>query len=175
MATTVFAPHFQDNGFSAIDAAKYQSLLMLMVAVAKLVCGLVYDRIGGKALGVICIVFAAIGQWCLAYVSDPTLAYIYVIIFSIGTTMMTVAIPLITSSIFGTETSASIMGAVLGIASFGGVISQPAINLLAEALGSYGPIFRVAALLNIALVVLLLIICWMFGKKEREYRKNIGM
>lgn len=170
----VFVPHFQDHGYSAMDAAKYQSVYMLTLAIGKLLCGWVSEKIGGKALGVICVLCAVIGQLWMTDLSNPILAYVAVAVFSISMTMTSVAVPLITESVFGTETSTSILGTILGVSSFATVISAPVTNVCYDLIGSYNPVFLVAAIVNVAMIGLMFVIFHMFGKKEKEYRKIIA-
>ena len=167
----VLVPFFRDKGYSSMDAAKYQSVFMFSLAITKLLCGWISEKIGGKALGIICVACAAIGQWGLGSFSDPVLSYVFVIIFSAALTMTSVTLPLLTGSVFGMETSTGIMGMILGMASLGGLLGEPITNLCYDAIGSYSPIFRVAAVVDVLIIGLLLVTFRMFGSKEKQFRK----
>ena len=171
ITSAVLVPFFRDNGYSSVAAAKYQSVYMFSLAITKLLCGWVSEKIGGKALGIICVACAAVGQFGLAGVAGPGLAYIFVVIFSVSLTMTSVTLPLLTQSVFGTETSTSIMGMILGVASFGGLIGEPVSNWCHDIMGSYTPVFRLAAVMDIVVIGLLLVVFWIFGVKEKQYKK----
>lgn len=171
ITSSVIVPFFRDNGYSSVDAAKYQSVYMFSLAITKLLCGWVSEKIGGKALGVICVACAAVGQFGLAGMTDPGLAYVFVVVFSVALTMTSVTLPLLTQSVFGTETSTGIMGIILGVASFGGLVGEPITNWCHDIMGSYNPVFRLAAVLDIVVIGLLLVVFWWFGIQERRYKK----
>lgn len=171
-ASNVLVPHLQDKGYSPMEAARYQSVYMLALAVTKLLCGWVSEKIGGKALGVICVICAVTGLWMLTDLSSPALTYITVAIFSVSLTMTSVTVPLLAESVFGTETSTSILGTILGISSLASVVAAPVANVCYDALGSYDPVFKVSAIINVAMIGLMLVIFRMFGKKEKEYRRS---
>ena len=142
------------------------------MAVTKLICGWVSEKIGGKALGAICVAAAAAGLWLLTDLSSSAVTYITVIIFSVALTMTSVTVPLLSEAVFGTETSASVLGTILGISSLGRVFSSPITNICHDATGSYDPVFKISVAVTLAMLVVLFIIFRMFGKKEKEYRKN---
>ncbi len=172
LTSSVFVPYFQDSGYSAMAAARYQSIYMYSLAIAKLLCGWASEKIGGKAVGILCIVCAAVGQWCLADVSDSVMAFVMVAVFSVSMTLTSVSIPLLTEAIFGTETSTSITGTVLGVTSFSGIVAAPISNMCYDTIGSYSPVFQAAAIVDVAMIGLLFVICRMFGVKEKQYRKK---
>lgn len=171
-ASNVIVPHLQDKGYTPMEAARLQSVYMLALAVTKLLCGWISEKIGGKALGVICIGCAVAGLWMLTDLSSSALAYLAVMIFSVSLTMTSVTVPLLTESVFGTETSTSILGTVLGVSSLASVVASPVTNICYDMLGSYDPIFKVTAIVNLAMIGLMLVVFRMFGKKEKEYRKS---
>ncbi len=170
--SAVLVPHLQDKGYTAMEAAQFQSVYMFALAVTKLLCGWVSERIGGKALGAICVASAAAGLWLLTDLSSPAVTYITVIIFSVALTMTSVTVPLLCESVFGTETSAGVLGTILGISSLGSVFSSPITNICHDATGSYDPVFRISVAVTLAMLVVLFVIFWMFGKIEKKYRKS---
>lgn len=171
-ASNVIVPHLQDKGYSPMEAARLQSVYMLALALTKLLCGWVSEKIGGKALGVICVGCAVVGLWMLTDLSSLVWAYMTVVVFSASLTMTSVTVPLLTESVFGTETSTSILGTILGISSLASVVAAPITNICYDMLGSYDPIFRVTSIINVAMIGLMLVIFWMFGKKEKEYKNS---
>lgn len=173
-ASSVLVAHFQDKGYSAMEAAQFQSVYMLVLAGIKLLGGWVSEKIGGKALGVISTVGAVAALLMLTDVSTPLIAYAAVSFLSLAITMTSVTVPLLTESVFGTETTTGILGIILGVSSLASVFSVPISTLCHDMVGSYDPAFKISALVTTLMLAVLFVIFRMFGKKEKEYRKNIA-
>ena len=169
MASSVLVPHFQDNGYSPEEAARYQSVYMFFLAITKLLCGWVSEKIGGKALAVICMACAALGLLGLSDLSSPIVAYAAVIAFSVGLTMTSITIPLLSEAVFGFQTSTNVVGLLISMGTLASTVSSPISNFCFDAIGSYNPVFRVVAVVELGLIGLLFAIFWMFGKKEKAY------
>lgn len=169
MASGVLVPHFQDNGYSPEAAAQYQSVYMLLLAVAKILCGWVGEKIGGKSLTVACMICAVIGLWGLSDLANPTMAYVYVVFFSIGITMTTITLTMLSEAVFGFQTGIAVTGLLFSMVNVAGMISSPVGNYCFDAIGSYNPVFRVVAVMELGLIGLLFVIFYMFGKKEKAY------
>lgn len=172
-AGSVLVAHFQDKGYTAMEAAQFNSVYMLVLAGIKLLGGWVSEKIGGKALGVICTGGAVVALLMLTDASTPALAYVAVAFLSLGITMTSVTVPLLAESVFGTETSSGVLGIILGVSSLASVFSVPMSTLCHDMVGSYDPVFKISAGVTMGMVVLLFVIFHMFGKKEKEYRKNM--
>ena len=168
--SSVINPHFQDNGYSATAAANYDSVLMLTLAFFKLLMGWVSDRFGAKPVAILCLSFSAIGQWLLSNVSDPTLSYVAVVLFSIGLCLTTVAIPLIALPLFGTRGSAEINGIIIGMVSLASLITPPICNFIYDKIGTYSPSFKVAAVLEVFLIGIYFI---MFAMASKDRKKEL--
>ncbi|MBR7122958.1 MAG: MFS transporter [Oscillospiraceae bacterium] len=173
---TVLNPHFQDNGYSQTAAASYSSMLMLIVAFVKLLLGWISDRYGAKLVALMCLGCAAVGQWMLSDVSNPVLSYIGVGLFAVGLCLTSIAIPLIAFPLFGYWGSAEVNGIVVGMASLAHLITAPICNFIFDYIGSYSPSFRVAAILEVCLIPVYLIMFAMADKQRKKEldRKNIG-
>ena len=171
-AASVLVAHFQDKGYSPMEAASFNSVYMLVLAVIKLLGGWVSEKIGGKALGVICTGGGVVGLVMLTQVTTPLSAYIAVSFLSLAITMTSVTVPLMTESVFGTETTAGILGVILGVSCLASVFSMPISTLCHDMTGSYDPAFLISAVITLLMLVVLFVIFRMFGKKEKEYRAN---
>lgn len=165
-SSTFLIPHFRTQGFSAEEAAGYQSLFMLGLAGAKLVAGMLYDRFGAKPVMMGCMVCAVVGQLMLNTMSDPGLTYVSVLIFSVAPCMTSIMIPLISSALFGYEGSMSVNGIFLGLAALGTLISSPVSSMCYDTCGSYVPAALVSSLINVGITALFLLLFAM-AKKER--------
>ena len=165
LTSGVVIPHFQDEGYSPSQAAMYQSVYMLALAAAKLLCGALCDKIGPKPVTIICMVCAALGQGILGLTSDPVLSYVGILLFAAGLCMSSIMIPLLAAPLFGYQACLSVNGIFLAMASLASIISSPVSNLFYDSIGSYSPVFRVAALINGALIAVYFL---MFAMAKRE-------
>ena len=165
LTSGVVIPHFQDQGFSPADAAMYQSVYMLALAVAKLLCGALCDKIGPKPVTIICMVCAAVGQGILSATADPVLCYVGILLFAVGLCMSSIMIPLLAAPLFGYQACLSVNGIFLAMASLASIFSSPISNLFYDRLGSYCPVFRVAAIINAAMIAVYFV---MFALAKRD-------
>lgn len=158
MTSQVAVSHFRIVGFSAGEASGYQSMIMLVVAGAKLVGGGLCDRIGTKPVMVMCMGSAILGQGILSFATDPVLCYVGCFFFAIGLCMTALMIPLMTQTLFGYQASLSVTGIFLAMASLATMIANPLSNAICDRLKTYMPGFRVAALLNVGILGLFLVL-----------------
>lgn len=168
MTSGVIVVHFQDIGYTPEDAAMFQSLLMLCLAVAKLAAGGLCDKIGAKAVTILCMICAVVGQILLSSTTERTLCAIGVGVFSVGMCMTSILIPLLAAPLFGYRACISVNGIFLAMSSLGGMIASPVSNILYDTLGSYNPVFRIAAVSNTVLIGIYLLL---FAAAKRDKRK----
>lgn len=169
LTLSVVVPHFQDGGFSASKAAGFYSVLMLCLSGAKLTGGWLSDRIGAKSMTLLCAGCAAAGQYLLADVSNVPLCYVGIVLFSVGLLAVSITVPLLSMPLFGYRAFGSITGVFLAMISLGNMVAGPIVNLLYDRLGSYAPVFRVAALIDIALIGLYLLLFYLCEKEKRHF------
>lgn len=158
MATSVIIPHFQDNGYSSADAAMYQSILMLSLAFIKLLFGGLCDRFGSRAVTLICLTFACLGHLFMSNISTPALGLAGILCLAVGSNMTALMVPLLVAPLFGYKSSTILTGVFLGVASLSSAFSQPLSNLLFDRIGSYSPVFRVVAIIDLVLIGMYLLL-----------------
>ena len=154
-AFSVVVPHFQDCGMSAADAATVQSIMLLILAGAKFICGSLSDLLGAKFINVLCMSCGTIGLFLLTRVDGFTSALIACVFFSIGVVMTTITVPLLSSSLFGYKPQSSIIGIFMALIPASSVITCPVVNMLYDRIGSYNPIFLGTACIGITVLVLM--------------------
>jgi len=164
--STFVIPHFRAQGFSSDEAAMYQSVLMLTLAVFKLAAGWFYDMFGAKVVMVGCMSCAVIGQGALCLTDDPVICMIAVMIFAVGLCMTSIVIPLMTGPLFGHRAYMGVNGIFLGMSSLGTIFSGPISSMCYDAYGTYVPVYRVACLVNVGMMLLYLLLFSM-AKKDR--------
>lgn len=159
-------PHFLSLGYSAGQAATYQSVFMLTLAVFKLAAGWLYDLFGAKLVMVGCMSCAVIGQGMLCLSDDPVICLIAVMIFAVGLCMTSIVIPLMTGPLFGHRAYMSVNGIFLGMSSLATLFSGPISSMCYDTYGTYIPVYRVTSLVNVGVMGLYLMLFAM-AKKER--------
>lgn len=167
LTSGVVIPHLQDVGFTQSEAALCQSVYMLALAAAKLLCGALCDRIGPKPVTILCMVCAVLGQGILSDTGNPVLCYVGVILFGVGLCMSSIMIPMLAAPLFGYQACLSVNGIFLAMASLASIFSSPISNLFYDKLGSYCPVFRVAAVIN-GVMIAVYFLMFALSKRERN-------
>jgi len=179
LAFTVIVPHMHDCGLSTTEAASIQSTMLLMLAVAKLSVGGLSDLIGGKNVTLLCVGCSVVGLWLLANVHSFTGGLIAIVIYSMCLPQTTITVPLLTTSLFGYRAHDSAMSIFLSMVSVGAMVAAPICNMAYDVLGSYSPVFRVAAVLGVVAIVLYLILYRLAARDKKKWfaeweeKKNI--
>lgn len=168
-AFSVVAPHLQDMGFTAAQAAFYQSIMLLALAASKFICGLLSDLWGAKAINLLCMVCTIAGLVLLAFASTPAIALAAVIVFSVALVLTTITVPLLSNALFGYHCQGSVIGIFMALVPAASVVTSPIVNILYDRIGSYSPIFLVTAVLAAAVTGLMLLLFALAGKDRKAY------
>ncbi len=158
--------YLQTVGFNAASIAAYISVYSLVALAGKLVLGNVFDRFGPKGG----ILFGC-GTFCLfllAFVlvqGSQFMLYVAAVLYGFGTCTATVAIPIMTTSVFGAKNYSEIYGFVSAFTMTGSAIGSPAIGLIFDLTGSYKPALIILAALT-ALTIAAMFICVDMGQKR---------
>ena len=172
LASTVVVPHFQDCGFSAAEAAGFASLNMFLLAFMKLGCGWLSDRIGAKWVTMICVMCMLLMHLLLSFTTGVFAAYCSIILMSVGLVTSTITAPLLTMPLFGYRAYDGVIGIFLALLSVATTIASPVVNYLYDLFGTYKPAFQIAAVLDVVLIIVYLLmfrICAHYRSKcEKE-------
>lgn len=169
MSFSTAIPYFQDIGYSAGQAAMFNSVLMLCLAFAKLACGELCDLIGSKRVAIICMVCLVAGQALMGMASNLLIAYASMVLLSVGLVMWTIMVPLLTRPLFGYAPSDTLIGIFLGMVSLSGMLAEPLVNYLYDALGSYSPVYYGAAVADVALIGAYLLLFKLCDRDKKKY------
>ena len=172
LAFYVVVPHMQDCGLSATQAASLQSIMLLSMAVAKLLIGSLSDLIGGKNVTLLCMVTSVLGLWLLADISGMGSGALAVVIFSVGLPLTTITIPLLTTHLFGYRAHDTATGMFMSMVAVGGMVATPVCNIAYDARGSYRPVFKAAALLALATMVLFLALYRLAARDRKKWHEE---
>ena len=158
--------YLQGVGFDAAAVASYISLYSVVAIIGKLVLGRIFDRFGPK----IGILFGS-GTFLLFLVGflfvqgSPMMLYFAAVMYGFGTCTATVAIPIMTTSVFGAKNYSELYGFVSAFTMTGSAIGSSAIGLVYDLTGSYIPALTVLAILT-ALTIVIMFVCINMGQKH---------
>ena len=151
---------------TATQAASVQSILLFALAVAKLLCGLLSDHIGIKATTALCIICSILGLILLTFVGGYAIAIAAVLIFSIGLTIGSVPVPLLSSALFGYHPQGSVIGIFMALIPAASMTILPVVNTIYDHIGSYKPIFLTVAAIGVANLGLMSLL-FILAKRDR--------
>ena len=158
--------YLQGVGFDAAAVASYISLYSVVAIIGKLVLGRIFDRFGPK----IGILFGS-GTFLLFLVGflfvqgSPMMLYFAAVMYGFGTCTATVAIPIMTTSVFGAKNYSERYGFISAFTMAGSAIGSSAIGFLYDLTGSYRPALTVLAILT-ALTIVIMFVCINMGQKH---------
>ena len=169
LSSSTVIPHFQDMGYTAADAALFNSVLMLALAGAKLGCGELCDVISSKTVAIICMVCLAAGQLLMAMAQSAWIAYVSMILLAVGLVMWTIMVPLLTRPLFGYAPSDALVAFFFTMVSLSGFLPEPLVNFVYDAVGSYVPVYYGAAIMDVVLIVAFLVLFKLCDKDKQKY------
>ena len=173
VAFYVISPFVQDCGMSARTGASVQSVVLFSLAAAKLLFGFLSDKFGVRRMMMVCLGISTVSLFMLAGITGPVSAHISAAVFAISLVTSGIAPPLLVDSVFGYSSGAKALGIVVSMVSIAGMVATPMTNLLRDAIGSYRPVFRGSAIVNIIAIALYVVIFAMADKERKAREKTI--
>lgn len=137
--------HLQDQGMSATFAAAMYSLMMLLLAAAKVAIGALSDRAGAARSMLLCMLCSVLGIALLAVTKAAWQAVLMTALMGVCLCSQTFLQPLLASELFGARGAVAGSGILLAMVSAGGLIAPPVVNFSCDRLGSYTPVLLVLA------------------------------
>lgn len=158
--------YLQGVGFDAAAVASYISLYSVVAIIGKLVLGRIFDRFGPK-IGILfgCGTFFLFLVGFLFVQGSPMMLYFAAVMYGFGTCTATVAIPIMTTSVFGAKNYSELYGFISAFTMAGSAIGSSAIGFLYDLTGSYRPALTVLAILT-ALTIVIMFVCVNMGQKH---------
>ncbi len=166
---SVIVPHLQDRGMGPSDAAAIQSIMLLCLAGAQLLCGFLGDHLGIRPVVLSCMLCCTAGLLLMALVKSFALAVVAAALFSVGVVMTSITTPLLSSALYGYRPQGSILGVFMAMIPASSVIASPIVNSIYDRIGSYTPIFLSTAGLGAVAAVLMLLLFFLADRERKEY------
>ncbi len=159
-------PYLSDIGYGAAFAATLSGVSMGSMALGKTGLGYLYDLIGNRKASLLAIGSIGVGFVALAFAKAlPPLIYVWIVLSSVGLAFSSVAMPIVTSSLFGKKDYNRIYGYLNVGCSIGTAVGSPFMASVYDATGSYQAAWIIyAGLMAVNFVLFVLI--------ERSAEKN---
>ncbi len=168
----IVAMHFKDVGIDYSAVTGLLSFGSILLAGAKILTGILYDRFGLRIAASLCTVFAVISTILLAMIRDSEtgfiLAIVYMVVCQLGTPLETIMLPLYASDLFGNHSYAKVLGIFVSVNVAGYAVGAPAFNLCYDVFGSYAPALILVSCVMAAVLVLLQFV---ISAAHREQKK----
>jgi len=147
-------PFLTEKGFSAESITKIASAIWLAQATAKIILGLINDRIGAK----FCL-YTGLGSYLLGAVililsNNIWTMWIYVIFAGIFTSAIAVLVPLYVRAVIGGENYGKYIGIFMATLTAGIGLGNPIINFIYDVTRTYTVILSVFIFVGIAAIFL---------------------
>lgn len=166
-ASSFISPHFQSQGYTPEQAATFQSVHMLALAIVKLSVGYMHDKFGVKPVMIGCMLCAVAGQLALGLTNDFAISMVAVILLGGGLCMSSIMIPLIAAPLFGHKACLQLNGIFLGLSSFSALFSSPISSMCYDRFKVYSPVYRVAPFINMGIMAAYLVMFAIVKKQQK--------
>lgn len=168
----IVAMHYKDIGIDYAAVTGILSFGSLLLVVAKLLTGILYDRFGLRIAASICTVLAIISTFLLAVIRGNELGFVLAIVFTVigqfSMPLETIMLPLYASDLFGNRSFAKVLGIFVSVNVSGYAIGAPAFNLCYDIFGSYVPALILVGCVMAAVLVLLQFVISAAHKEQKK-------
>lgn len=149
--------HLTDLGINAEFIATVTSAASLILTVAKIVIGVLYDKKGLRFTLFLCHIIMVI-SYVLIVFADATpfgkfAGMLGIVLSRLALPLETVMIPLLSGDMFGNKSLLNVMGVFVAMKSAGSCIDAPLCNLIFDITGSYIPVYIAFCVLMIAVLI----------------------
>ena len=163
--------HLKDCGIDGDFIAAASTAASLMLTVAKIIIGIVYDKKGLRFTLIVCHIIMVISLIMILFSGGSpygkACAMGAVVLSKLALPIETVMIPLISADMFGNNALVNVMGVFVAFKSAGSCIDAPLCNLVFDLTGSYIPIYVVFTVMMIAVAIAIqLVISMAYKDKE---------
>ena len=162
-------PHLQDQGFSPSFAASMLSLVLILMAVNKILLGMLSDRIGAHHVVMLCLISSLLAVVLLADVKSSAQAVTAAILMAISTCLQGFVQPLLAAELVGRQAYGVTLGLILAMLSLGALAASPLMNFFYDLNGSYTQILLILAAVCAADALLLVPAFHM----EQKFRRRV--
>lgn len=168
----IVAMHFKDVGIDYAAVMGMMSFGSILLASAKLLTGILYDKFGLRVSATLCTALAVISTLMLAMVNKSSTGFMLAVAFTVvgqfALPLETVMLPLYASDLFGNHSYAKVLGIFVSVNVAGYAIGAPVFNLCYDVFGSYAPALLLVAGMMTAVLVLLQFVISAAHKEQKR-------
>ena len=137
--TNTFVPHMQDNGYDPVTASTLFSVYMLLLAVSKVIMGVIFDKIGTNRTTLLGITLMAITIAGLIFCRFPLAIAIMLAVSGLGNCYTTVGIPVMARTVYGKRDYAAFTGMLNAACHVGSTLAPGGLGFVRDFAGAYTP------------------------------------
>ena len=164
--------HLKDCGIDGDFIAATSTAALLILTVAKIFIGVVYDKKGLRFTLIACHIIMVISLMMMLFSGNTTLGKVCAmgaLVFSqLALPIETVMIPLISADMFGNNALVNVMGVFVACKSAGSCIDAPLCNLVFDLTCSYIPIYVFFTVMMVAVSVAIQLVINMAYKDKAK-------
>ena len=148
---------FTTEGYDAMVVAGLISYMGLAISVSKIICGQMYDRLGGRLSNTWILGGYLAGHLlcCLAFTQSTALAYLAITVFAFGISVSAVSPAVWARDLAAPANYAKIVRAITTAYTAGMLVMGPIPGILADRFGSYIPAYLFFALCQLVLTLII--------------------
>ena len=148
---------YTTEGFDSMAVAGLISYMGFALCVSKIVCGQMYDRLGGRLSNTFVLGAYLVGHLlcCLAFTQNLPLAYVAITVFSFGISVLAVSPAVWARDLASPADYAKTVRAITTSYTFGMLVMGPIPGILADKFGSYIPAYLFFALCQRVLTLII--------------------
>lgn len=142
---SIMAPHLQSVGYSSIVAANAVSVYMAVLALGKMLFGIMVDKIGAMKTCAIAMIAEFLCNISGLLAGFPPMVAGMVLFTGLGNPFGSVAYPLVAREVYGPRECAAITGIISSMNNIGSAIGPTFCGAIFDATGSYIPAYAIMA------------------------------
>ena len=148
---------FTTEGYDAMVVAGLISYMGLAISVSKIICGQMYDRLGGRLSNTWVLGGYLAGHLlcCLAFTQSTALAYLAITVFAFGISVSAVSPAVWARELAAPADYAKTVRAITTAYTAGMLVMGPIPGILADRFGSYIPAYLFFALCQLVLTLII--------------------
>jgi MFS family permease len=142
---TAAPAHLVDRGFDPVFAGQMTGLMFIVLGVAKILYGMMYDRLGLKPVFLLCCAAGIVSMLILAWADTRVDAVVFAVLLGFAMPVETILVPLLVSDLLGRQVYTAMIGIFFAVMAGGIAAGNPLINVGYAAAGSYTPVLVIYA------------------------------
>lgn len=148
------SPYLTDIGYTVTFSANVVALSMGSLAVGKLILGYLFDKLGlRKGITILCL-STLLGLIGMIFAEYYIALAVVIICVGLSSSYHTIAIPIITYSVYGRRNYSSILGIITAANSLGGIIGPILVGYIYDLSGSYIISYKITAIATFSVMLI---------------------